>query len=191
MGRFCPIAAPHPSHTPGYTGAAVSWPDSLLLVLTYLGSAWAHLAVAALCAWWISPRAGLQVGLVYGASHLLNLGIKDVVGYPRPFELDVGSVSDLVRATAAGASWPSGHVQNTTAVWGFLALTRGTAAGGGRPRGWLWAAAGALVALVALTRVALGVHFVQDVFGGLAVGLVVALAGAGLVRWEAAVGEGD
>jgi membrane-associated phospholipid phosphatase len=163
---------------------AVEWTDALILALTYLGSAYAHVTVAALCAWWISPRAGVQVGLVFAASFLVNWWIKDWVAYPRPFELGAGPVSDLVRATAIGTSWPSGHVQNTTAVWSFLALTRGGPRGGGRPRAWLWALAAALVTLVAATRLVLGVHALQDVLGGLAVGLAVAAGATGVVRWQ-------
>lgn len=162
----------------------MAWPDALFLALTYLGSAYAHVAVAALCGWWISPRAGVQVGLAFAASFLVNSWIKDWVGYPRPFELGAGPVSDLVRATAFGASWPSGHVQNTTAVWSFLALTRGRPRGGGTPRAWLWGLAAAMVTLVAATRLLLGVHVLEDVLGGLAVGLVVGAAAAGLVRWQ-------
>jgi len=162
----------------------VEWTDSLFLALTYLGSSYAHVAVAVLCAWWISPRAGVQVGLVFLASWLINWWIKDWVGYPRPFELGAGAVSDLVRATAVGASWPSGHTQNTTAVWSFLALTRGRPRGGGPPRVWLWALAAALITLVAATRMLLGVHVLEDVLGGLAVGLAVGAGATGLVRWH-------
>ena len=165
---------------------AMAAPQTLLYALTYLGSAYAHAAVVALVAWWLSPATGRRLGFVLAVSFACSLWIKEAVGYPRPFEIDVGSVSDLVRATAAGASWPSGHAQNTTAVWSFLALAQSRE----RPRErlWLWAAAAAMVAVVGATRVLLGVHFPGDVLGGVAVGLAVALvAGFGVWRlpgWE-------
>ena len=155
--------------------------ESLLYALTWLGSAYAHVAVVALVAWGVSPATGRRLGLVLAASFASNAWIKEAVGYPRPFEIEVGSASDLVRATAAGASWPSGHAQNTTAVWSFLALAQTRRHP--RQRAWLWAAAAGLVALVGATRVLLEVHFLLDVLGGVAVGLVVALV-AGFALWR-------
>lgn len=161
-------------------------PESLLYALTHLGSAYALVAVVAVVAWWISPAAGRRLGFVLAASFASNAWIKEAVGYPRPFEIELDSASDLVRATAFGASWPSGHAQNTTAVWSFLALDQSRQRH--RERAWLWAVAAGLVALVGATRVLLGVHFLRDVLGGVAAGLAVALlAGFGVWRlpgWE-------
>ncbi len=152
----------------------------ILFVLTWLGSGYVQLALVALGYWLVSPEAGRRLGLVLAASFGANTWLKGVVGEPRPFEAGGGAVSRWVRATAAGSSWPSGHAQNTAAVWGFVALRA--------RRRWVWVLAAVLVVLVAATRVLLGVHFVHDVAGGVVVGLGVALAvGVGLPRlpgWE-------
>ncbi len=152
----------------------------ILFGLTWLGSGYVHLGVVALVFWLVSPEAGRRLGLVLAASFGTNTWLKALVREPRPFQAGGAAVSRWVRATATGASWPSGHAQNTAAVWGFLALRS--------RRRWVWALAAALVALVAATRVLLGVHFLRDVAGGVAVGLAVALvAGFGLPRlplWE-------
>lgn len=150
--------------------------ETVLFGLTYLGSFPAHLLVIALWTWLVSPRRGPRVGLVLAASVAANTWIKDLVGFPRPFELAELSIPELVRATAGGASWPSGHTQNTAAVWGFLALDSPFDRRGARQR----LLSAAIVAMVAGTRVLLGVHFLRDVLAGLAFGLAVAVV-AGFV----------
>lgn len=70
--------------------------------------------------------------------------------------------------TAHGPGFPSGHALGTTMVWGGLALVldRGTF----RSR---VGAAAAIVALVSLSRLILGVHYVVDILVGAALGVVV------------------
>ncbi len=152
----------------------------ILFALTWLGSGYAHLALVALAFWLVSPEAGRRLGVVLAASLGVNAWLKALVAEPRPFQAGGGAVSRWVRATATGSSWPSGHAQNTAAVWGFVALRA--------RRRWLWVLAAVVVAVVAATRVLLGVHYLRDVAGGAAVGLAVALAaGFGLPRlpgWE-------
>ncbi len=140
----------------------------ILFVLTWLGSGYAQLALVALGFWLVSPDVGRRLGLVLAASFGTNIWLKALVGEPRPFQVAGSAVSRWVRATATGASWPSGHAQNTAAVWGFVALRA--------RRRWVGALAALLVILVAATRVLLGVHFVRDVVGGVVVGLALALA---------------
>ncbi len=115
----------------------------------------------------------------------LYKGLKEVFGLPRPKQplLEPAVLPQLVQplyeatATAGGYGFPSGHAVNTTVVYVGLAtvLSVGTA----RRR---YALAGALVALVSFTRVALGVHYLVDVVVGVLVGF--ALLGAAWVLLE-------
>jgi membrane-associated phospholipid phosphatase len=77
--------------------------------------------------------------------------------------------------TADGFGFPSGHATAATIVWGSLAwwLDVGT-----KRRRIVGAAV--VVALVALSRIALGVHYVTDVVAGIGVGLAYLLAIAGI-----------
>ena len=121
---------------------------------------------------------------MYVAGLGLYRSLKFVFELPRPEEplLDPELVPWLIRplyeATAFASSYgfPSGHATASTIVYGGLAavLTVGT-----KRRRYLSAAV--LVAVVGLSRVALGVHFVVDIVVGTALGgLVVVLTVRGL-----------
>jgi undecaprenyl-diphosphatase len=92
----------------------------------------------------------------------LSTLLKIVVDRPRPA---VGSA--LVRAT--GLSFPSGHAMNSTVVYGALVLVFG-AATGRRRRIIARIAISTTVALIACSRLALGVHYFSDVVGGVVLG---------------------
>lgn len=85
---------------------------------------------------------------------VLDSVVKLAVGRPRPaFAHPV--------ATAAGASFPSGHALGATVAFGLLVLLV--------PRGYRTAAAVlavVAVGLVSFSRLALGVHYLTDVVGG-------------------------
>ena len=80
--------------------------------------------------------------------------------------------------TADGYGFPSGHATAATAVYGGAAVL--LRAGTRRLR---YAAAGAVVALVALSRIVIGVHYLVDVAAGVLLGLAVLVALLALVRW--------
>ena len=69
--------------------------------------------------------------------------------------------------TRGGPGFPSGHVQGTVTVWGYLALAFA--------RRWLTWLAAALIVLMCISRLYLGLHFPADVLGGLVLGLVLVL----------------
>lgn len=101
------------------------------------------------------------VGLVLGVSMVLKNGL----ALPRPPEA-------LHRIPEDGFGFPSGHATGTAGLaFGLAALLEvGTA----RVR---WGLATGAVALIATTRVLLGVHYVTDVVVGALVGLAVVLLG--------------
>jgi undecaprenyl-diphosphatase len=93
---------------------------------------------------------------------LLNLAIKFAVQRQRPFACTGWD----------GYSFPSGHSNGATLLYGILAV-------GFIPllRRWHWrmlttVGAVLLVLLVGFSRIALGAHYLTDVVGGMALGLV-------------------
>jgi membrane-associated phospholipid phosphatase len=115
--------------------------------------------------WCVDASLGLRMGLVLLTSASLNSLLKLAVGWPRPYW-----VSDQVTAYAYEGSFglPSGHAQNSMALWGRMAA-------GLRRRSWV-IGLGLLIFLISLSRLYLGVHFPSDVLAGwLAGGIVLAL----------------
>lgn len=95
---------------------------------------------------------------------LLDWLVKELVARPRP-------EFDEPIAHAVGKSFPSGHAMASTFVYGAVLLTFLPAL---RRRGLALPATLAtvlLVVLIAATRLALGVHYLSDVLGGVTLGM--------------------
>ena len=166
------IVSGEPGPTPGDVTAMeiaeklrTEWLVDVAKVLTNLGSAavvWplALIAAAALAA----RRRWAELGVLVAGMLIVIVGVhelKSAVDRPRP----EGGLTGYL-----GSSFPSGHTAYSTFyVW--LAVTIVMRLRPGMARGALVVAAGiALTALVGLTRVYLGVHYMSDVNGGWALG---------------------
>lgn len=107
----------------------------------------------------VTDRTAFIVGVVLGGL-ALTLILKTVVGAARP-------PAELQAFGRSGYGFPSGHTMAATVLWGALAI-------------WgLWGTrrvrllgASAIVGLVAFSRLALGVHYLVDVFVSIALGVV-------------------
>jgi membrane-associated phospholipid phosphatase len=145
--------------------------NSFMREATTLGSARLMWLVAAVAAGvtYLSARARLLslVPLVamLGGSIMNNLG-KALTDRPRPL------IRPLV--DTGGSSFPSGHATIAAVIFSALAIliARGFSR---RGKVAVWAAAGAPIALVAVTRVYLGVHWPSDVVVGSATGIAWSL----------------
>ena len=113
----------------------------------------------------LAPVTALVVLVAFGLAAAASAGLKLAVGRARPPVED--PAFEALVALPSTASFPSGHA--TTAFAAAVAL------GVLVPR--LRAAALALAALIAVSRVYLGVHFVLDVLAGALLG---SLVGAGV-----------
>jgi undecaprenyl-diphosphatase len=109
-------------------------------------------------------RMALVVAVALIAAALFTDLAKDWVARPRP--------PDPV-ADAGGYSFPSGHTLNSTVTYGIAALLVWRSS---LPRGVRIGVAAALVVLIAivgLSRIALGVHYPSDVVAGWLAGTVI------------------
>jgi membrane-associated phospholipid phosphatase len=92
------------------------------------------------------------------------------------FDLPRQAVIDAFRAKGMSFGFPSGHASGAVAMWGGLAVVF-------RNRALSWLAL-VLVALIAFTRLYLGVHFLADVLGGVVLGGLVLFAAWKLIGRE-------
>ena len=166
------IVGEDPGPTPGDLTAAdvveslrAGWLVDVAKVVTALGSLAVVLPLALVCAVSLGvANRWAEVGVLAAGLLLIVVGvheIKDAVDRPRP---EAGLVD------AAGSSFPSAHAAYATFyVW--LAVTIVIRLRPGMTRGALVVVGGiALTALIGLSRVYLGVHYLSDVNAGWALG---------------------
>lgn len=133
--------------------------DPAVIALTQLGDVWLLLVALALFVWFGSNRrnGALAVALALGGFALV-VGLKTLFALDRPrpefwaYEVD-------------GYGFPSGHALGSTVVWGAMAWL-----GSFSTRGRRLGAAAVVVAVVGLSRVALGVHYLGSVLAGFVIG---------------------
>ena len=107
----------------------------------------------------------LVAGMTVAGSVGLTIVLKEVLGRSRP-------PLDEALAAADGYAFPSAHAATAAAALGVLAYLCA-----GRLRSWgaqvaVWAGATTLTALVGISRVYLGVHWMTDVIGGWTFGVL-------------------
>jgi membrane-associated phospholipid phosphatase len=155
----------------------------LAALVTQLGDVWFLFGLVGLC-YWFGERfpeplafdrrhAAFALALTIGYRATATT-LKEWLAIPRPPNASVAPATDLVpalieplyvaAATGSGYGFPSGHALGATVVYGGLALLIGTRRA--------YASAAALAAVVGLTRVVLGVHYLVDIAFGTVVGLL-------------------
>lgn len=141
------------------------WSDTLMLAITELGDGIVTTSLTVTVAAWLLVRRAWRSTLYWlsavGGAALFTPLIKALVHWPRP-------TAGLYSGWEA-FSFPSGHATINTVLYGFLAylIARALPA---RRRGWVVGAAALIVALIAVSRLYLGAHWLADVSAGIAIG---------------------
>ena len=107
-------------------------------------------------------RVGKNLAYSLFGSYLVNSVVKDIFQDPRPWT----NIRDS-EPVEEGPGFPSGHSQQAVATWGYLAYKAYLK----KNKILLWIFT-ILVYLIASSRVIIGVHDVQDVWGGLTIGFL-------------------
>ncbi len=141
---------------------AGDWLAHPLGAITHLGSQGLIIVLLAAVFWSVHAGTGARLFVAVIASGAVNGLLKSVSYTPRPYWFDA-QVTGHHHHGSFGM--PSGHSQAAMVAWGYLGLRTGR-------QGLIWAA-GAVILLVAFSRVYLGVHFFSDVLAGLAVGALI------------------
>ena len=143
--------------------------DFFFELITKLGEETVFLVVAILFFWCINKREGYFILLSGLFGTLINQTMKLLFRIPRPWVLDPEfTVVGDAKTAATGYSFPSGHTQNITSTLGAIALFKK-----GRARKIICIT---VIALVAFSRMYLGVHTPLDVGVSLLIGAALVLA---------------
>jgi membrane-associated phospholipid phosphatase len=142
-----------------------SWRTPLIEAIgrafAFAGSEDFYLLILPLIYWCIDAALGRRLAPLLMLSFWANAWLKAWWQRPRPF-----FVSPQVRnvVTETGYGLPSGHTQSATTLWGAIAIEA--------RRWWVAALVILYIILMGVSRMVVGVHYPQDVLGGLLVGLV-------------------
>ncbi|WP_280716224.1 phosphatase PAP2 family protein [Kitasatospora sp. MAP5-34] len=154
----------------GWAHSSPNWLDQLVKVWSNLGLG--LFAVFMLYAWWQARRADsvvlarvLASPVIVVAAYVVNSVLKSMVTEVRPCQQLPGSITVETCPVAGDWSFPSNH-----SVIAFAAATALVFAY--RRLGW---AAMVAAALMAASRVWIGVHYPHDVVVGALVGILVAI----------------
>ena len=148
--------------------------DPLMIAITKVGVPFIVLVVV--LQWWSREdrqhvrHAAICAGLAFLLGLAINQGVLLFIHRVRPYD---AGVSHLLIAKSADWSFPSDHATASMSVAMAFALQR-------LPRRAL--ALFAMAFLVCLSRVYVGTHYVTDVLGGAATGIVAAIAVRALYR---------
>lgn len=147
--------------------------DIVFYLFSQLGGSLVLIALIGIIYWCIDKEKGERIGFAVLTSICINGIIKTLVSFKRPFQyegkehlqkLQNSKLSD----SATGSSFPSGHSQNTGALY--------TSIGIHFHKKWIWIIVAMLFVLVPISRLYLGVHFPSDVIIGLLIGIVIAVS---------------
>ena len=139
------------------------------LGITYLGMEALSFVVFFIYYWCINKMGGyfILANCLIGTG--INQTFKMVFRIPRPFVRDPDfTVVEEARPTTGGFSFPSGHTQNATSLYGSIAVIRN--------QSLIRILCAIMIVLVAFSRLYLGAHHPSDVLGGFAIGIAVLIA---------------
>jgi membrane-associated phospholipid phosphatase len=152
------------------------WLSKAMRAITYLGSSWAAVPLAAGIAWILYRRkewrASATVLVTLSSGEVFIQILKWAFNRARPADITVH---------VYGASFPSGHAFTSIVVYGFVIYLI-----------WRWrirhvrfwsAALAAVIAIVGFSRVYLHAHYLTDVLGGYVLGLAWLAAGISFARF--------
>ena len=143
--------------------------NEFMLTITTLGEETAFLVIALVLFWCVDKYLGyytLSVGFI---GTVINQFLKLWFRIPRPWILDKDfTILEQAREAASGYSFPSGHTQSAVGTFGSIAYVTKNKT--------LRVFAIVIAALVAFSRMYIGVHTPLDVFVSLGIAVILVIA---------------
>jgi undecaprenyl-diphosphatase len=130
---------------------------AIFSVITYLGDLVPQILLVTSLWYAYDKKFAKNLSFALIGSHYSNGVLKDIFQDPRPW----------TRREVTGFGFPSGHSQNAVAVWGYLAyhVYREKK---NKILSWIFVV---LIYLIAFSRIVVGVHDLEDIWGGLLFGI--------------------
>lgn len=150
--------------------------DLILEPLHWLGGEYGYTVLLPLVFWSVDAVLGRSLYILVMGSALVNGGLKAWWARPRPYQ--VAPLRIIPAHTESSFGIPSGHAQGGMVLGLFLIRES--------RRTWLRILYMALILAMGLSRMIMGVHFLQDVLVGWVLGALVFLA---FIRWETPLGK--
>ena len=130
--------------------------DFLMSAITFIGGETVFLVIAILLIWCADKRQGYFTLLTCFFGIVINQALKLLFKIPRPWVKDPSfTIVEAAREEATGYSFPSGHTQNVAGTFGALGFLK--------PEKKRYIPCLVIIALVAFSRMYLGVHTLLDV----------------------------
>lgn len=143
-------------------GGLPAWATEAFAAVTHLGDTWLLLTLAVVIYLAYDRRDGGFVAAALFVGFAVTILAKAGLALPRP-------PTELRYVAESGYGFPSGHAVTATVGWGAAAVVLDRLSSARRRA----ALAGTVVVGVAVSRVAIGVHYLVDVVAGVVLGLAV------------------
>ena len=145
--------------------------------MSFIGEMNTVLIIMVLVYWCVNKAFGKYLLMDWSGSRVVNGLLKVTACVYRPWIRDARIVPDSeALATATGYSFPSGHSMNGASLYGGGAIRKELSKA-------LRIVLSAIVALIAFSRIFLGVHTPQDILIGAGAGLLVMWLTGKLLAW--------
>ena len=150
-------------------GIRTSLGDAFFSLITHLGEETLFMAFALIFFWCVDKYRGYYLLVVGFCGTVFNQFLKMAFRIPRPWVIDPEfSIVESARAEATGYSFPSGHTQSSVGLYGGIARSSA--------RRVVQIGGVVLCALIALSRMYLGVHTPKDVLVSIIIGTALVFA---------------
>lgn len=137
--------------------------DMVFNAISFLGEEFIYMLILAIVYYVIDKKKGEILAFSIFFTGIFNNTLKGIVNAPRPFEKFPSEIENLRPSTSTGTSFPSGHTQIFTAFWmTFYTQFK---------KKFVLIFAISLSLLMAISRIYLGVHFLEDVLTSILLGI--------------------
>ncbi len=137
--------------------------DLFFNFISFLGEEYIYILFFCIIYYTYDKKMGEFLAITLGFSATVNTIIKNIVNAPRPFQKYPDLVENLRPDTSGGMSFPSGHTQNYATVLFSASFYKKNMK--------LLYISFVLVLLMGISRMYLGVHFLEDVMVSAVLGL--------------------